>query len=185
MRDDVFVSVDVEADGPIPGDYSMISIGACVVGSDSQTFYRELKPISSRFEPEALAVSGLSREKLIAEGREPEAAMRELAAWLLKVCPTGRPVFVGFNATFDWMFVNWYFIHFVGVNPFGISGLDIKAYYMGALGKRRWSDTSKRNFDKRFLSSSPHTHHALDDAREQAEVFQRLMRFVEEQGGRR
>jgi hypothetical protein len=54
---------------------------------------------------------------------------------------------------------------------------------MGALGKRRWSDTSKRNFDKRFLSSSPHTHHALDDAREQAEVFQRLMRFVE--GGRR
>jgi DNA polymerase III epsilon subunit-like protein len=179
MREDVFVSVDIEADGPIPGDYSMISLGAAVVGSEGLTFYREIKPISSKFVPEALAVSGLAREKLLAEGREPEAAMREFAGWLLKVCPTGRPVFVAFNATFDWMFVNWYFVHFVGVNPFGISGLDIKAYYMGALGLPRWSDTSKRRFDKRFLTTSPHTHHALDDAREQAEIFLRLKTFAQ------
>ena len=179
MKDDVFVSVDIEADGPIPGDYSMISFGAVVVGQPALTFYRELKPISDRFVPEALAVSGLDRAVLARDGAEPEAAMREFTAWLAEVSPKRRPVFVAFNATFDWMFVHWYFLHFTGKNPFGISGLDIKAYYMGALGKKTWADTTKGKFDKRFLSDAPHTHHALDDAREQAEVFEKVRAYAE------
>ena len=179
MKEDVFVSVDTEADGPIPGDYSMISFGAVVVGAPERTFYRELQPISERFDPEALAVSGLDRAALARDGAAPETAMRELAAWLSEVSPQRRPVFVGFNAAFDWMFVHWYFLHFLGKNPFGISGLDIKAYYMGALGKKTWADTSKRNLEKRFLGSAPHTHHALDDAREQAEVFQKIRAYAE------
>jgi hypothetical protein len=89
---------------------------------------------------------------------------------------------VGFNATFDWMWVNWYFHQFLGKNPFGISGLDIKAYYMGALGKRTWSETTKRNMEARFLSDAPHTHHALDDAREQAEVFLKIKAYAEGRG---
>jgi ribonuclease T len=183
MREDVFVSVDIEADGPIPGDHSMLSLGAAVVGRADLTFYREIKPISGRFDPEALSVSGLDRDKLAAEGAEPQTAMQDFAAFLAGVSPSGRPVFVGFNATFDWMFVNWYFIHFIGKNPFGISGLDIKSYYMGALGKRRWGDTTKRRFDKRFLSDAPHTHNALDDAREQGEIFAKLRGFTEGREG--
>jgi ribonuclease T len=183
MREDVFVSVDIEADGPIPGDHSMLSLGAAVVGRVDLTFYREIKPISGRFDPEALAVSGLDRDKLAAEGAEPEAAMQDFAAFLAGAQPSGRPVFVGFNATFDWMFVNWYFIHFIGRNPFGISGLDIKSYYMGAFGKRRWGDTTKRRFDKRFLGDTPHTHNALDDAREQGEIFAKLRGFAEGREG--
>ena len=178
MREDVFVSVDIEADGPIPGDYSMLSLGAVVIGREDRTFYRELKPISPRFVPEALEVSGLDRVKLLARGADPEASLRELIAFLEEVSPGQKPTFVGFNATFDWMFVNWYFIHFIGSNPFGISGLDIKAYYMGALGKRRWGDTAKRKLDRRFLGPAPHTHNALDDAREQGEIFARLYSFV-------
>jgi len=185
MREDVFVSVDIEADGPIPGDHSMISLGAVVIGKRDLTFYRELRPISERFVPEALAVSGLDRDKLCKEGADPEVGMREFASFLKDASPGGRPVFVAFNATFDWMFVNWYFNHFIGKNPFGISGLDIKAYYMGALGKRRWSDTTKQKMDKRFLSSAPHTHNALDDAREQAEIFEKIWSFVAAQGSRR
>jgi DNA polymerase III epsilon subunit-like protein len=183
MKEDVFVSVDVEADGPIPGDYSMISLGAAVIGSADRTFYREIKPISGQFEPEALAVSGLSRERLVAEGADPAEAMADFAAFLAGASPGGRPVFVGFNATFDWMFVHWYFIHFLGKNPFGISGLDIKSYYMGALGKRRWGDTTKRRLDRRFLADAPHTHHALDDAREQGEIFAKLRGFTEGREG--
>jgi DNA polymerase III epsilon subunit-like protein len=178
MREDVFVSVDIEADGPIPGDYSMISLGAAVVARQGRTFYRELKPISARFVPEALEVSGLDRDKLLVEGVEPLAAMHDFAGFLADVSPGKRPVFVGFNATFDWMFINWYFIHFIGKNPFGISGLDIKAYYMAALGKRRWADTTKRRFDKRFLPNAPHTHNALEDAREQGEIFEKLFSYV-------
>jgi DNA polymerase III epsilon subunit-like protein len=182
MREDVFVSVDIEADGPIPGDYSMLSLGAAVVGRPDLTFYREIQPISRQFVPEALAVSGLDRDKLAEDGADPRTAMEELAAFLAGASRGTRPVFVGFNATFDWMFVNWYFIHFTGKNPFGISGLDIKAYYMGALGKRRWAETTKRHFDKRFLSAAPHTHNALEDAIEQAEIFQKLRIYVLGQG---
>jgi DNA polymerase III epsilon subunit-like protein len=183
VKEDVFVSVDTEADGPIPGDYSMISLGAVVAGRPEATFYREIRPISDRFVPEALAVSGLDRDRLIREGAAPEAAMGDLAAWLADVSPGRRPVFVGFNATFDWMFVSWYFHRFLGKNPFGISGLDIKAYYMGALGKKTWAETTKRSIEKRFLSSAPHTHHALDDAREQAEVFLKIKAYAEGRGG--
>jgi DNA polymerase III epsilon subunit-like protein len=182
MKEDVFVSVDTEADGPIPGEYSMISLGAVVAGRPEATFYREIRPISDRFVPEALAVSGLDREKLLREGAAPEAAMRDFAAWLKGVSPARRPVFVAFNATFDWMFVSYYFHRFTGDNPFGISGLDIKAYYMGALGKRTWADTAKRNMEKRFLSDAPHTHNALDDAREQAEIFLKVKAHAEGAG---
>jgi DNA polymerase III epsilon subunit-like protein len=182
-KEDVFVSVDVEADGPIPGDYSMISIGAVVAAPEGATFYREIRPISERFVPEALAVSGLDRDRLLREGADPEEAMRDLTAWLGEVSPGRRPVFVGFNATFDWMFVNWYLIHFTGKNPFGISGLDIKAYYMGALGKKTWSETTKGKLEKRFLGTAPHTHHALDDAREQAELFLKVRAYAEGRGG--
>jgi hypothetical protein len=106
--------------------------------------------------------------------------MRELTEWISEVAAGRKPVFVGFNATFDWMFVHWYLVHFVGANPFGISGLDIKAYYMAALGKTRWSDTAKKNIEVQFRSTLPHTHNALDDAREQAELFAKLIAFNSE-----
>jgi DNA polymerase III epsilon subunit-like protein len=170
---DLYISIDVEADGPIPGDYSMSSIGAVVCEPAlDRTFYRELKPISELFVHEAAAVSGLDRAKLAADGADPHQAMREFEWWLQE--QTGgrrRPVAVMFNATFDWQFVNWYFLHFLGKNPFGISALDIKALYMGALGVPRWRDTSKRTMDKAFLSNKRHSHNALEDAVEQAEVF--------------
>jgi len=170
---DIFISIDVEADGPIPGDFSMESLGAVVAEAGlSRTFYRELKPISEKWNPQAAAVSKLSREALIARGSDPAAAMAEFAGWIKEACKgSGRPVAVCFNAPFDWQFINWYFHHFVGSNPFGISALDIKALYMGALGKARWRDTSKRNFERLYLSQTPHTHNALDDAKEQAEIF--------------
>lgn len=172
MKEEIYISVDIEADGPIPGDYSMLSIGACVVGSPEKSFYRELKPISDKFDSEALQVCGFSREQLMKDGANPKTAMLEFSGWLNEICGGRyRPVFVAFNATFDWMFVHWYLIHFIGQNPFGISGLDIKAYYMGVLGKEFWFQTSKSRLDKRFLSGNPHTHNALDDAREQADIF--------------
>lgn len=177
---EIYISVDIEADGPIPGDYSMLSLGACVVGDlgdPLRGFYTTLKPISESFVPEALHVSGLYREELITSGSEPRVGMNLFAEWLREVCGSDqRPVFVAFNATFDWMFVHWYFMHFLGSNPFGISGWDIKAYYAGLMRIDTWSQTTKRKIEQRFLSDKPHTHNALDDAREQAEIFQKLRR---------
>lgn len=177
MRQEILVSVDVEADGPIPGDYSMVSLGAAVVGATDKNFYMELCPISDRFVPEALAISGLSRIKLLGEGVSPRQGMMLLDQWIKAVCEGGKPIFVGFNATFDWMFVHWYFIHFLGKDPFGISGWDIKAYYAGKADCEKWAETSKRNMKKErpgLLAGMKHTHNALDDAIEQAELFKRL-----------
>ncbi len=177
IKREVFISVDIETDGPIPGDYSISSLGACVIGTSDLSFYMEFKPISDKFNPEAISISGLDRNQLIANGTDPTSAMQRFSDWLEKVSGTdGSPVFVAFNATFDWMFVHWYFQHFIGRNPFGISGWDIKAYYAGVTKKRFWAETSKKRIDKEFLSTRPHTHNALDDAQEQAEIFQRLRR---------
>lgn len=61
-----YIMVDIEADGPIPGDYSMIALGAVLVEDHlHQQFYGLLKPISENYIPQALAVSGFSREETL------------------------------------------------------------------------------------------------------------------------
>src|SRR3712207_2006270 len=107
--DELYVSVDIEAAGPIPGTYSMLALGACLVEAPDQAFYAELRPISDRFIPEAMRVSAFSLDELRLTGREPAQAMRAFRHWIIQVAGARRPVFVGFNASFDWSFVNWYF----------------------------------------------------------------------------
>jgi DNA polymerase III epsilon subunit-like protein len=173
---EVYVSVDIEASGPIPGEYSMLSLGACLVSNTERNFYVELKPINSNYKKEALEVSGLSMEYLQKHGKPPEIAMRNLDEWVRAI--QGKPVFVAFNATFDWSFVNYYFHKYVGNNPFGISGLDIKAYYMGMM-KCEWEETIKKKIKDVFKSKRKHTHNALEDAIEQAELFYNLLKYNE------
>lgn len=181
MKQEIHISCDVEADGPIPSDYSMSSFGLVVVNNPKLTFYRELKPISEKWIPEAAAVSGLDREKLKISGCDPHVAMRECAAWVYSVANGAKPVFIGFNATFDWLFMHWYFVHFNGSSPFGISGLDMKAWYGGYAGCD-WRGTVKREVAKKFPSSAPHTHNALDDAIEQAQIWKQLYQATSEKG---
>lgn len=170
-----FISVDVETSGPSPHAYSLLSIGACVAQDPGKRFYLELQPVGERFEPEALAVSGLSLTRLAAEGAPPDQAMRQFAAWVKEVTPDGtRPIFVGFNAPFDWMFVADYFHRFHGSNPFGHSALDIKALYMGLTGSD-WTHTSLAQVAQTLDLGAGLPHHAGQDAVLQAAVFSRLL----------
>ena len=99
---EVFISVDVETAGPIPGEYSLLSIGACLVYDDAQAFSALLKPINNNADPKALEVTGLSLDRLSAEGEDPAAAMRRFADWIASVVRHGAvPVFVGLNAPFE------------------------------------------------------------------------------------
>jgi len=174
-RPETYISVDVEASGPIPGEFSLLSIGACVVTNTGQNFYSELKPLNDNFIAGAMEVNGLSLAKLKLEGEEPTAAMARFRHWIEKVSADTKPVFVGFNATFDWSFTHWYFVKFLGAGPFGISGLDIKAYFMG---RRRvlWKETNKKKVRALYPSQTRHTHNALDDAKEQAEIFAGMLK---------
>lgn len=172
---EVYISVDVEAAGPHPGRYSLLSIGACLVDDPAEGFYVELRPSSDDALPEALAVSGLSMAELRERGRPPEEAMAAFAAWVEQVARSGRrPVFVGFNAPFDWMFVSEYFHRHLGRNPFGHSALDIKSYAMGLDGGA-FADTSLAQLVERHGGTPTLSHHALDDARVQADLFARLL----------
>src|ERR1039458_8453526 len=115
---EAFISVDIEAAGPIPGQYSMLSLGACLVEDRDQTFYVELRPINENADTKALAVSGFSLSALRKTGVESEAALHQFQDWIKKVADHRVPVFVGFNAGFDWSFVNWYFHTYLRENPF-------------------------------------------------------------------
>ena len=171
--DEKYISVDIEAAGPIPPTYSMLSLGACVVGDEQTTFYTELRPINGNSLPAAMKVAGRSLQEFERDGRAPEQAMTAFRDWLAEVVGDSTPVFVGFNAVFDWAFVNFYFHSYLGDNPFGFGGIDIKSFYM-ALSGCTWDDARSSRIPPGLKGASPHTHNALSDALEQAEMFRRM-----------
>lgn len=180
---EVLISVDVETAGPSPSGHALLAIGACVVDEPEAGFYVELQPDRDGVVPSALEVGGFTLEGLARTGTEPGAAMRAFADWLDAVTPAGYvPVFVGFNAGFDWMFVADYFERYLGANPFGHSALDIKSFAMGALGGT-WRDTSMKRLAPLFLSGRQLSHNALEDARDQAELY-RAIRAATGEGDR-
>lgn len=160
-----YIVVDVEADGPIPGDFSMVCLGAIVVEpSLRKTFYGQLKPISPQWVPQALAVSGFSREETL-RFDDPAKVMQTFAEWLGRESQ-GRPWFVSDNNGFDWQFTNWYFHHFLGANPFGHSSKNLGSLYQGLV---RDASASFKH-----LRRTRHTHHPVDDARGNAEALLQL-----------
>src|SRR5262245_38667413 len=96
---EVFISVDVETSGPIPGEYSMLSLGACNVDDDTQFFSCEIKPINQNADPKAMEVSGLSLARLQESGLAPQEAMQRFDEWARRQATTNESlVFVGLNA---------------------------------------------------------------------------------------
>lgn len=174
---ELLISVDIETSGQSPAIGSMLSIGACLVDDPSIDFYVELKPIPGLpWSDEAFTIHGLERERLERDGLEPVDAMHRFSDWLAKVCAGRRPVFVGFNAPFDWMFVADYFWRLTGGNPFGATALDLKSYYMGRERIERWELTRRMHIDEHFGLDHDHNHNALDDAVGQARIAALLMK---------
>lgn len=175
MKNEIYISVDIETAGPYPAQFSMLSIGACLVEDTGTHFYAELQPDHPDFLPEALKISGLKMASLRVTGQPPFDAMTAFANWISRVVPAGmQPVFVALNAPFDWMFINDYFYRYLGYNPFGHSALDIKAFYMGFAGVS-WSETSLRHIARFLHKDTNLVHNALQDAQDQAEIFQEIL----------
>lgn len=188
---DVYFSADVETDGPIPGPFSMLSFGLVYAGAyDGTTFFRppeyldkyyvELCPISDAFETEALAVNGLDRAALVERGADPAVAMTDAANWVRTRAAIGSPVIVAYPLSFDWMWLYWYFMRFsVTGSPFAHSrGFDIKTALSIKL-RRMISKSGRSRIPEAVRSSFPHTHNALDDAIEQAEIFANVFAMKE------
>jgi DNA polymerase III epsilon subunit-like protein len=157
-----WIVVDVESDGPIPPEFSMICFGAVVLDADlNKTFYGEVAPISERTDPAAAAISGICRAKH-ATFEDPATVMTRFAEWI-RVSSKGRPIFVSDNPAFDWQWINYYFHKYTGANPFGYSARRIGDLYCGLVKNpyARWKHLRKTN----------HDHNPVNDAKGNAEAL--------------
>ncbi|MEZ4391160.1 MAG: hypothetical protein R3A48_08695 [Polyangiales bacterium] len=184
--EEIYLSTDVETDGPIPGPHSMLSFATAAFdarGSTLATFSANLHTLEGA-SPHA-HTEQFWRENPIAYAatrtdlRDPAQAMPEYAAWVRSL--GGRPVFVAYPAGFDFLFVYWYLMRFAGESPFGFSAVDIKTMAMTMM-RCDYRQATKRNMPRRWFSARPHTHVALDDAIEQGELFCKMLAELRREG---
>jgi ribonuclease T len=193
-----YISFDIEAAGPTPGKYSMLSLGACVVGDTATRFYREIKPISREFVLEAMRVSarglrcldgfrcreeyhfgsdkfnpGKVLDVLEEIGSEPRVVMKEYAEWVRDVTKGFRPIEAAAPIKFDGAFTSWYFDNFYDLeNPFGHSGEDINSLYRGVTG-----DVNSHIVQLGFRPNGL-PHNALEDAIIQAKEMEAVLELM-------
>ena len=191
---DAYFSADVETDGPIPGPFSMLSFAVVYAGSfDGSAFkrpqqydlrlYKELRPISEDFEPEALRVNGMDRERLCRVGEDPAKAMTEACQWVRAIAGPAQPVLVAYPLSFDWSWLYWYFIRFSAEgSPFDYSKcFDIKTA-LAVKAAIPIAEAGRSRIDPSLRSRQPHTHHAVDDAVAQAEIFANIFEWEGRRG---
>jgi hypothetical protein len=177
---EIYVSTDIESDGPIPGPHSMLSLGSAAFSEECDqiaTFSANLELLEgSRGHPDNMAwwaENQAAWEVARQDPQRPSVAMAAYADWLDEL--PGKPVFVGYPAAWDFMFVQWYLKRFVGRSPFGHSALDIRSYAMAVLDWPYWG-ISKSTMPERWIPEAAHTHIALDDAIEQGQLFCNILR---------
>lgn len=187
-RLEIYVSTDVEVDGPIPGPHSMLSLASAAYLADKTllgTFSVNLEPLpGASGHPETLAWWAGHATAWAAARADPRPvaqAMLDYVAWLDAL--PGQPVFVGYPAAFDFMFVYWYLMRFVGRSPFSFSALDIKTLAMVLL-QRDYRRSTKSAMPKRWFDDLPHRHVALDDALEQGALFCNMLAQSRQFGAR-
>jgi hypothetical protein len=181
MAREIYVSTDIEADGPIPGPHSMLSIGSVAyddTGVELSSFSANLDTLpGATGHPDTMAwwqgqpdAWRACRTNL----QSPAAAMKRYADWLSSL--PGACVFVGYPVAFDFMFVHWYLHRFEGRSPFSHSALDLKTMAMMLL-RSRYREATKRHMPRRwFAPDAGHHHVAVDDARAQGALFVSMLR---------
>jgi len=185
---DIYISFDVETNGPIPGPFSMLSIGCAAYEYPKNlisTFERNLETLPEAGEhPDTMKWwKGFPDQYQICRANQvpPKDAMLDLLAWQ-KSLP-GKSTFAAFPSGFDFTFLYWYMVDVTKTNSFAFSCVDIKTYAM-ALLKSDYRRSSKRCLPKHWFSKElPHTHGALDDALEQGEMFMNML--IQNNGGYR
>lgn len=177
---EIYVSTDIEADGPIPGEYSMLSFGSAAFTADKEmiaTFSANLKTLPGAKQDEETMkwwqTQGKAWEACRKNTRDPQVVMKEYAAWLKSL--GGTPVFVAYPASFDFTFIYWYLVKFSGECPFSFAALDIKTYAMAIL-KKPFLTVYKSTMPQEWFDECKKSHIALDDAVEQGHLFCNMLK---------
>lgn len=180
---EVYFSVDIESDGPLPGPNSMLSLGAAAFNDQGvmlDTFSGNLKSLPQA-KPDPRTMSEFWDKnpeawKAATENAEdPAVVMKKFSDWVTKTSGEGRPAFVGYPAGYDFTFIYWYLVYFTGNSPFSFSAIDIKTYAMAML-KTQYRASTKRNMPKRWFPATRHTHVAVEDAVEQGLLFMNMLK---------
>jgi len=185
MREEFYVSVDVETDGPIPGPHSMLSLGAAAFTDDREVlgeFEVCLEELDgAKGHPDTMTWWGKQPKEIWEACRKdaqpPQLAMQRFVNWVNELAAKHnvKPVCVAYPAGFDWLFVYWYIVRFGQESPFSFSCLDIKSYASAKLGLP-YRQSTKKNMPKRWFEDlPPHTHRAVDDAKEQGLLFLNML----------
>jgi ribonuclease T len=180
-----YMAIDIEASGPVPGLFNMVSLGIVPVRMrengvwfvDTIELYQEYQPVFPGWDPGAEKIHHITREHCEKVGLQLKPAMEQLKEWAKGNSKKTRCVFVGHNAPFDWSFVAYYFAYVGMDNPFGYNALDTKALAMGKLDLG-WLETSKENLQRKLPlppQDDKSVHNALYDARYQAEILAALL----------
>jgi len=194
---ELYICVDVEPDGHVPGINSIVSLGACAAAlrdddgavqaldPERDTFYVVLCPISDSYVEQALRVTGFERVVLQAGARAPEEALPEFAAWVDERAAEhdAQPVLAAYPLGFVWSFTQYYLHVFAGRSPFGQSAhYDLKTAY-AVLARSAVRDAIKRRMPSALLGPrDSKTHHALDDAKGHVDLLVGLLRWHERSG---
>jgi hypothetical protein len=162
------IVVDVESDGPCPGLYSMISLGA--VTWDGKEFFAQFAPVSVGWIPESLAISGIRRDEHVNYPTAQEGT-KDFHAWLVKQEERlgKRLTMWSDNPAYDWQWVNYYLYNWAGENPLGFSARRIGDFYAGKM-----NDVYSANKWKK-LRKTKHTHHPVDDAKGNMEALKQIL----------
>ncbi len=178
---EIYISTDVETDGPIPGPHSMLSFGSAAYSADKRllaTFSANLETLpGAQPHPETAKWWATQPEAWAAcraDLQPPETAMRRYVEWIAGLA--GTPVFVAYPAGFDFSFMYWYLIRFVGTSPFGHSALDMKSFAM-ALMRSEYRRSGKQHMPRRWFDPLLHSHVALDDAIAQGALFCNMLHY--------
>jgi len=180
-----YIVVDIENNGPTPGLYSMLAIGACATNDAKEisSFYRKIAPLEGSGEHPETMKWWQSQPKAWAElskDAEPaEKVMKDFYKWLKSLGT--EPVFVAHPLAVDYTFVSWYLYKFLGHNPFEenkadiILSLDLRSFISGKFNKTLVNSSRNKLPEALKMGMPDHTHNALEDAQGYAVILRNVL----------
>jgi hypothetical protein len=171
----IYISTDIETNGPHIGRNSILSLASAAFLEDKtmlSTFSVNLNTLSDGEENETTMAWWQQYPEAWHAARQqcvsPENGMGQYVTWLKQL--PGKPIFVGYPIFFDFSFVVYYLERFANENPFGFFAIDLRSLVMG-LHQSPFLESSKQHWPSHWFENKPHTHIALDDAIEQGVAF--------------
>lgn len=184
-KQEIYCMTDVEADGKAPGISNMLSFATAAFDIEKNllgTFEANLALMPGALpHPDTTAFWNESDSNRAAYQttrlnlQDPAEAMAAYVAWLATL--PGTPVFVGYPAAYDFKWIDWYCIKYLGTNPYSFSRvIDVKSFAWAQMAKGTFQSCSKRRMPSEWFDDLPHTHVAIDDAIEQGAMFINMLR---------